>query len=80
MAAALAVELLVALRHHPAGLHAPADSAPPGATFPTGGTQQPLGLVPHQVRRPACPACALNRSPVLTLPAFLSPPLGAWPA
>lgn len=50
MAAALAVELLVALRHHPAGLHAPADSSPPGAAFPAGSTPQPLGLVPHQVR------------------------------
>ncbi|GAQ88871.1 ubiquitin activating E1 enzyme-like protein [Klebsormidium nitens] len=50
MAAALAVELLVALRHHPAGLHAPADSTPPGAAFPAGATAQPLGLVPHQVR------------------------------
>jgi ubiquitin-like modifier-activating enzyme ATG7 len=49
IAAGLAVELLVSLLHHPAGLHAPADTAPGGAAFPAGATAQPLGLVPHQV-------------------------------
>ena len=47
-AAALAVELLVALLHHPREGAAPADPAtPPGAPLPG---NRPLGLVPHSIR------------------------------
>jgi hypothetical protein len=60
IAAGLAVELLVSLLHHPAGLHAPADTAPGGAAFPAGATAQPLGLVPHQVL-PRLPIRATRR-------------------
>lgn len=69
IAAALAVELLVATLHHPVGFAAPADAAAP-VTEPT---TSPLGLVPHQIRgflshiqpmigavtaNPVCPACS----------------------
>ena len=47
MAGALAVEMMVALRHAPRGHATPAGTGPPppGAEAPT-----PLGIVPHQVR------------------------------
>jgi ubiquitin-like modifier-activating enzyme ATG7 len=69
IAAALAVELLVATLHHPAGFAAPPDAAAPV----TESTTSPLGLVPHQIRgflshiqpmigavaaNPVCPACS----------------------
>ncbi|KAG0623166.1 hypothetical protein M758_3G153100 [Ceratodon purpureus] len=46
IAAALAVELAVALLHHPLGVLAPADQG----TSLTDNTEHPLGIMPHQVR------------------------------
>ena len=69
LACALAVELLVALLHHPCGQSAPHDPPAPLAT----PTASPLGLVPHTLRyflthaqpmlgatptSPHCPACS----------------------
>lgn len=46
IAASLAVELAVALLHHPLGVSAPGDQA----TSLTDNTEHPLGIMPHQVR------------------------------
>jgi ubiquitin-like modifier-activating enzyme ATG7 len=46
IAAALAVELAVALLHHPQGLLAPADKE----ASVLENTEHPLGILPHQVR------------------------------
>jgi ubiquitin-like modifier-activating enzyme ATG7 len=46
IAASLAVELAVALLHHPLGVLAPADQG----TSLTDNTEHPLGIMPHQVR------------------------------
>ncbi|KAJ7558577.1 hypothetical protein O6H91_04G046800 [Diphasiastrum complanatum] len=46
IAAALAVELAIGILHHPDGLYAPADQDIPV----TATTDQPLGLLPHQIR------------------------------
>lgn len=47
IASALAVELLVGLLHHPLGMHAPADIS---GSSGSGSTEQPLGILPHQIR------------------------------
>ncbi|KAL7169838.1 hypothetical protein ACSBR2_034804 [Camellia fascicularis] len=44
---ALAVELLVGILHHPHGIHAKAEFA---NSTDSGSTEQPLGILPHQVR------------------------------
>lgn len=49
IASALAVELLVALLHHPALHRAPADTAQPVLSSIT-DEHKPLGLLPHQIR------------------------------
>jgi ubiquitin-like modifier-activating enzyme ATG7 len=55
IAAALAVELMVAVLHHPLQHHAPADSNLTGseAVSSDASSSKPLGLVPHQVRAAA---------------------------
>lgn len=51
IASALAVELLVALLHHPAGYHAPAEETGRAESVSlTSKTASPLGVVPHQMR------------------------------
>lgn len=53
IAGATAVELLVALLHHPARQHAPADEPPRGAgatALDPRRRSTPLGVVPHQLR------------------------------
>jgi ubiquitin-like modifier-activating enzyme ATG7 len=59
LASALAVELLVALLHHPAGVHAPSVACATAggggggggdAAAAAGCEPSPLGLVPHQIR------------------------------
>jgi ubiquitin-like modifier-activating enzyme ATG7 len=51
LAAATAVELAVALLHHPRKHHAPADPQRPSAMAPFPPTPgQPLGALPHQLR------------------------------
>lgn len=47
IASALAVELLVGILHHPHGIHAKAEFA---NSTDSGSTEQPLGILPHQVR------------------------------
>jgi len=47
IASALAVELLVGILHHPHGIYAKAEFA---NSIDTGSTEQPLGILPHQVR------------------------------
>lgn len=47
IASALAVELLVGLLHHPFGIYAPADIS---GSSGSGSTEQPLGIIPHQIR------------------------------
>ncbi|KAH7833285.1 hypothetical protein Vadar_004797 [Vaccinium darrowii] len=47
IASALAVELLVGILHHPHGIYAKAEFA---NSTDTGSTEQPLGILPHQVR------------------------------
>lgn len=49
IAAASAVELLVSLAQHPAGVDAPADTSTT-APSATSSSTSPLGLVPHQIR------------------------------
>ncbi|XP_077252200.1 thiF family protein [Tasmannia lanceolata] len=46
IASALAVELLVGILHHPEGIHASGETADSTA----GSSEQPLGILPHQVR------------------------------
>ncbi|XP_027354377.1 ubiquitin-like modifier-activating enzyme atg7 isoform X1 [Abrus precatorius] len=45
IASALAVELLVSILHHPQGIFAEGD-----INSRTGATEQPLGILPHQIR------------------------------
>lgn len=47
IASAFAVELLVGILHHPEGIHAPGEIA---TTSYSGSTDQPLGILPHQIR------------------------------
>lgn len=47
IASALAVELLVGLLHHPLGIYAEGEIA---STSGAGGSDQPLGILPHQIR------------------------------
>ncbi|GAB4827065.1 Autophagy protein 7 [Ancistrocladus abbreviatus] len=47
IASALAVELLVGLLHHPLGIYAEAEIA---SSSGTGSSNQPLGILPHQIR------------------------------
>lgn len=47
IASALAVELLVGILHHPSGIKAKAEFA---NSMESGNTEQPLGILPHQVR------------------------------
>ncbi|GFY88970.1 ThiF family protein [Actinidia rufa] len=47
IASALAVELLVGILHHPHGIHAKAEFA---NSTDSGRAEQPLGILPHQVR------------------------------
>ena len=49
MSAALAVELMVALLHHPEKHHAPADEKVPPMSHAQ-SPDKPLGLLPHQLR------------------------------
>lgn len=46
IASAVAVELLVNILHHPEGIYAPGEIA----TTYSGNTEQPFGILPHQVR------------------------------
>lgn len=48
MASAMAVEMLVALLHHPKGPEAAAADAPSSSTTPN--ADNPVGLIPHQIR------------------------------
>jgi len=62
LSAALAVELVMALLHHPQGFNAAAD----GPTLLTASTVSPLGVVPHQIR-----GFLTHMHPLLaTVPAF----------
>ncbi|RDX68141.1 Ubiquitin-like modifier-activating enzyme atg7 [Mucuna pruriens] len=69
IASALAVELLIGILHHPQGLYAEGDIN----NNVTGATEQPLGILPHQIRgslsqfsqmsligysSPSCTACS----------------------
>ncbi|CAK9152601.1 unnamed protein product [Ilex paraguariensis] len=47
IASALAVELLVGILHHPQGISAKAEFA---NSIDIGNTEQPLGILPHQIR------------------------------
>ncbi|KAJ8552033.1 hypothetical protein K7X08_028476 [Anisodus acutangulus] len=47
IASALAVELLVGVLHHPSGIYAKAEFA---NSNDNGSTEQPLGILPHQIR------------------------------
>ncbi|PHT34983.1 Ubiquitin-like modifier-activating enzyme atg7 [Capsicum baccatum] len=47
IASALAVELLVGVLHHPSGINAKAEFA---NSNDNGSTEQPLGILPHQIR------------------------------
>ncbi|KAF9610702.1 hypothetical protein IFM89_024141 [Coptis chinensis] len=46
IASSLAVELLMGVLHHPDGIHAPGEIA----TSCSGSSEQPLGILPHQIR------------------------------
>lgn len=47
IASALAVELLVGILHHPLGISAKAEF---GNSLDSGNSEQPLGILPHQIR------------------------------
>nr|XP_043622499.1 ubiquitin-like modifier-activating enzyme atg7 [Erigeron canadensis] len=47
IASALAVELLVGILHHPLGISAEAEF---GNSLDSGSNEQPLGIIPHQIR------------------------------
>lgn len=47
IASALAVELLVGILHHPLGISAEAEF---GNSLDSGSSEQPLGILPHQIR------------------------------
>jgi ubiquitin-like modifier-activating enzyme ATG7 len=64
IAAASAVELLVSLVQHPAGVNAPAET--PSAADPAPTSISPMGLVPHQIRG----QLALWKNVLVEAPAF----------
>jgi ubiquitin-like modifier-activating enzyme ATG7 len=67
IAAALAVELMVAVLHHPLQHHAPADSNLTGSEAVGGdsSSSKPLGLLPHQVRATTRTVCTHTSAHVL---------------